>query len=54
VDTIDQAREAMERADDAFAAYAGHCDATLDALAQAVDDAERAYYRACDLWEPAR
>lgn len=52
MDAIDAAREAMERADDQLqhALDSGFSDATCDDLAQAVFDAEHAYYRACDTW----
>lgn len=55
MDTIDRARAVMESADDAYfrAADAGASIGTLDVLAQAAGDAEAAYYRACDMWEPA-
>jgi len=53
MDVIDVAREAMESADDAYEQYTGHCDAVLDELAQAVADAEAAYYRACEDYAPA-
>ena len=55
VDTIDKARAEMERMDSLYARAEarGASPATLDELAQATADAEAAYYRACDFWEPA-
>lgn len=54
MDSIDLARLAMEAADDAYAnaIERGASNATLDRLAQATADAELAYYRACETWQP--
>ena len=54
MDTIGKARAEMERMDSLYARAEarGASPATLDQLAQATADAEAAYYRACDFWEP--
>jgi len=56
MDDLHVARERMESADDAFTRaimFGSSTVAALDVLAQAVADAEQAYYRAVDFWEPA-
>lgn len=54
-DSITRARQALEDAEDAHA-QAGQNGApagVLEDLSLTVADAEAAYYRACDLWEPS-
>ena len=55
MDTIDWYRAEMERMDSLYARAEarGASPATLDQLAQVTADAEAAYYRVCEVWEPA-
>lgn len=54
MDTITAARQRLEGAEEAYAdaEARGVPAGVLDDLVQAVDDAERAYFRAVDFWEP--